>query len=151
MDYLFGCPSDSFESREHAYSCAAGWMNTWEDWLPLDRMDLSARMHQKAKAPILDIHWHAFTALLFDQVLQMVSVFAPRRLHPLAWASPYEDGDSRTTGDLIALLRVAEYLPSDRPLGWRTLDIRPELEKVKETMRFALERIAVASGREGKT
>lgn len=30
-DHLLGRDGDSFESREHAYSCAVGWMTFWED------------------------------------------------------------------------------------------------------------------------
>jgi SAM-dependent methyltransferase len=91
FDYLFSRSMDSFESREHSYSCTLGWMNTWEDWLALDKQRVSQRAHDRAHAKDLDVHWHAFDPKLFDGLLQAASHFGPRRLHPLAWGDPYQE------------------------------------------------------------
>jgi SAM-dependent methyltransferase len=143
-DHLLGRDADHFESREHAYSCAAGWMNFWEDWLPLDRAALAARLHAFAAMPALDAHWHAFTPSLFDELLQATSLLAPRPMALLAWADPDTTDETRTAGDVIAVLRVGERSASDREVAWRTPDVAPRLDAFSHRLSAAADRLGAA-------
>jgi hypothetical protein len=122
-DHVLERDADHFESREHAYSCSAGWMNHWPDWLALDRRAIAERMHTVAAMPALDVHWHAFTPLLFDELLQAASLLAARPLRLLAWADPTRAGVQRTVGDVIAVVRIGEPLADDRTLEWQASDV----------------------------
>jgi SAM-dependent methyltransferase len=141
-DHLLARDGDTFDSREHAYSCAAGWMNSWEDWLPLDRRALAARLHAMAAMPALDVHWHAFSPALFDELLQTTSLLAPRPLALLAWADPDGEGDSRTVGDVITVLRVGGSAPGDPRPGWRTADVAPRVRAFAARLSGAAQRLA---------
>jgi hypothetical protein len=140
FDFLLSRGADHFESREHAYSCTAGWMNTWEDWLPLDKRAVAEQMHLKAHMRDLDVHWHAFTPRLFDQLLQVVARFCERPLYPMAWGDPYLEGDARTVGDIIAVLRVGGApLPTD--LGFREPDVGDLLQRTGDALERARARV----------
>jgi SAM-dependent methyltransferase len=141
-DHLLVRDGDAFESREHAYSCAAGWMNFWEDWLPLDRRTLAERLHAMAAMPALDVHWHAFTPLLLDELLQATSLLAPRALRLLAWADPASPGDGATAGDVIAVLRVGDALPCDPELPWRARDVVERVRAFRDRLAAAASRLA---------
>jgi SAM-dependent methyltransferase len=142
LDHVLHRDGDSFESREHAYSCAAGWVNTWEDWLPLDKLAVAARMHAMAKMPALDVHWHAFTPLLFDELLQAASALGSAPLHLLAWSDPYETGAARTVGDIIAVLRLGEPLGEDPRPGWRATDVASRVAAFAARLDGAARRLA---------
>jgi len=138
FDFLFSRGADAFESREHAYSCTLGWMNTWEDWLPLDKLQVAERAHEKAHSKDLEVHWHAFDADLFDRLLQAASHFGPRPLHPMAWADPHQPRDTATVGDIIGVLRVGgEPRPGD--VGFRRRDGARVLRGVEQSLERALE------------
>ena len=140
LDHLLGRDADAFESREHAYSCAAGWMNFWEDWLSMDRRTLAERMHGLAAMRGLDVHWHAFTPRLFAELLQVTSLLVPRPLGLLAWSDPHGDGEDATVGDILAVLRVGGRRPDDPAPAWRASDVVPRL-------RALAARLAAAAGR----
>jgi SAM-dependent methyltransferase len=141
FDYLFSRTADTFESREHAYSCTAGWMNTWEEWLPLDKLEVASLAHEVAHAKDLDVHWHAFTPELFDGVVQAASHFGERVLHPMAWADPDgEDEDERTVGDAIGVLRVGGT-PREGDVGFRFAPVGRALDDARGALERALEKL----------
>jgi SAM-dependent methyltransferase len=140
LDFLLSRDASSFESREHSYSCTMGWMNTWEDWLPLDKNEVAARAHEKAHMRDLEVHWHAFTPALFDRLLQAASRFGPRPLHPMAWADPYQESASATVGDIIGVLRVGGRARAG-DVGYRTPEIEETLAQVESSLARALDRI----------
>lgn len=140
-DHLLGRDADHFESREHAYSCSAGWMNSWPDWRSLDRRAIAERMHAVAAMPALDVHWHAFTPRLFDELLQTASLLAERPLHLIAWADPERAGAQRTVGDVIAVVRVGRRLPGDPALEWQASDVGPRVRAFAAQLMSAARRL----------
>ena len=140
LDYLLTRDADSFESREHAYSCTAGWMNTWEDWIGIPNEEVARRAHEKAHMHGLDVHWHTFTPELFDQVLQAAARFAERPLHLVEWGTPYLEGDAQTRGDIIGLLRVGGARPADT-LPWHSSAVTNSLDATESQLAAALARL----------
>jgi hypothetical protein len=146
-DYLFGRDADTFESREHSYSCTFGWMNdsNWEDWLPLSKEDVSKRAHAAAHMDALDVHWHAFTPDLFRQVVAAASFFSEREFQLLALADPHSRSGSQTAGDIIAILRISRSSIGARGSGLGE-SIEAELRAVEQRLKNALQQLR---GREG--
>ena len=139
FDFLLSRGAQHFESREHAYSCGAGWMNTWKEWQPLDKHGVAEGLHAMAHASELDVHWHAFDPKLFDQLIQVASRFASRPFHPMAWADP-ASSTHITVGDIIAVLRVGGGARS-ADIGFRFADVSNTLADARSSLVGALGRL----------
>ena len=140
LDFLLARGADAFESREHAYSCTMGWMNTWEDWLPLDKVEVAQRAHEKAHMRDLEVHWHAFDPELFDHVVQVAARFSDRPLHPVAWSDPYLQSSEASVGDVIGVLRVGgEARATD--VGFRRRSVDRAVEAVERSLERALAKL----------
>lgn len=143
LDYIFDRDFDCFESREHAYSCIAGWMNDqgWHDWLPMTKKEVSERAHQIAHSTPLDVHWHAYTPELMDTVFRFASYFSPRAFSLLAVAHPHLEGKYRTDDDIFCLFQV---LPADASRLDASADaagIEDELAAARRKLQIGLARL----------
>jgi hypothetical protein len=92
--------------------------------------------------PALDVHWHAFTPLLFDELLQAASALGPAPLHLLAWSDPYASDAARTVGDIIAVLRLGGPLAGDPRPGWRADDVASRVAAFAARLDGAARRLA---------
>jgi len=140
LDYLFHRDADSFESREHAYSCIIGWMNTWEDWLPLNKENVAERAHNTASMKSLDMHWHSFTPELFDKIFKLASFFSENRYFDIiAMASPYFEGKNKTLGELLYVFQVKKICATGSMEKKLAMDpIFDDLVAVREKLSLAL-------------
>jgi len=105
-DYLLNRDDDSFESREHIYSFAMGWID--EGYAKgMDKAGVAAMTHDNAHAARNDLHWHAYDQELFLEALLLSARLSGVRLGLLALASPAHPAEPGSPEqEVLAICRV---------------------------------------------